>query len=90
MRLVKYTVSALVLCAAFAATGASADQQQENSSTCVAAAKQISTALDSTAQQNADEARLEQRRGMEFCNAGLYHMGMVHYTKALELLNAKG
>ena len=36
-----------------------------------------------------DAARQEKKMGLEFCNAGYYHQGMVHYTKALEMLGAK-
>jgi hypothetical protein len=86
MAFIKPTLIALVLTAA-GATGAFAEE--ENASTCLAAAKQVNAAL-SGASQNADEARTEKQRGMEYCNAGFYHRGMEHYARAMELLGVKG
>ncbi len=89
MRYIKYTVSALALCAAFAATQASADDQ-DSSASCQAAAKQISAALENAPQQTADEARREMQKGRDGCNMGLYHLGVQHYAKAMQILNTKG
>ena len=85
MRFTKSTAFVMALGLAAVSTAAFAT---ENTATCTAADRQISAALSSNA-QNADQARAEQKRGMEFCNAGLYHNGMVHYAKALELLGVK-
>jgi hypothetical protein len=70
---------ATVSTAAFAQDGGSA-------ASCIAAAKQVSTALGSN---DNEAARQEKKMGFEFCNAGYYRQGMAHYTKALELLGQK-
>jgi len=87
MRFVKQTSIVLALCMAAGSTAALAGEQ-ENAASCMAAAKQVSVALSAQQMQNAEAARQEKRRGLEFCNAGFYHQGMVHYAKALELLGA--
>ncbi len=89
MRISTPTAFVLALCVAAGSTAALAGDQ-ENSSSCVAAGRQVSAALESSQQANADAARQEKRMGLEFCNAGFYHQGLVHYAKALEILGAKG
>ena len=78
---------ALILAASLASvsTIALADGQ-ENISSCVAARKQVETAL--AGQQN-DAAREQQKMGRDLCTAGLYHQGLEHYTKALQLAGNK-
>ncbi|MEI9929064.1 MAG: hypothetical protein WDM89_00490 [Rhizomicrobium sp.] len=84
----RFTKSTALVFAAALMTISTAAFATENTATCTAADRQVTTALNSNG-PNADEARAEQKRAMEFCNAGLYHNGMVHYAKALELLGAK-
>ena len=67
-------------------TTAALAADQDTLSSCMAARKQVETAL--AGQQN-DAARAEQKAGLEFCNSGLYHQGMAHYAKALELAGNK-
>jgi hypothetical protein len=86
MRLITSSAIALVVCVAGAS--ASFANEKDNSTSCMAAESQISTALNGSA-QNADEARREDKLGFQACNAGFYHQGMVHYAKALELLGIR-
>ena len=79
------TSTALVIALSLATVSTTA-LAQDDSTSCIAAGKQVSAALGST---DNDAARQEKKMGLEFCNAGYYHQGMVHYTKALEMLGAK-
>ena len=83
------TPSAIVLALAAAAVPPASANEKDTQASCMAAGSQISQALSGT-QQTADEARHESRLGLEACNAGFYHQGMVHYAKAMELLGVKG
>lgn len=88
MHLNKPTAFVLALALAASSTAALASNSEDTGS-CIAANKQVTEALRS-AQQNADAARQEKKTALEFCNAGYYHQGMVHYAKAMELLGMKG
>ena len=80
------TSTAFVLALSLATVSTAALAQDDSPATCMATAKQVNAALGST---DNDAARQEKKMGLEFCNAGYYHQGMAHYTKALELLGAK-
>ena len=84
--LVLSVISTAALASSPVATSAMAGGQ-DNQASCANAAKQVSTALESSPN---DAARQEKRMGLEFCNAGYYHQGMTHYAKAMELLGTKG
>lgn len=84
MRFIKSTILALTLCAV---AGVAIANEKDTSATCVAAAGQVATALNGA--QSSDAARKEKRLGLEACNAGFYHQGMVHYARAMELLGGK-
>jgi hypothetical protein len=86
MRFIKSSVFVLALCVASAS--AALANERDTQASCMAAGSQVSTALNGSA-QNADEARHEKKLGFEACNAGFYHQGMVHYTRAMELLGLK-
>lgn len=88
MRYTKSTAIALALCVAAGSTAALASET-ESTATCLAASRQVAAALRAAQNQNADTARKEKMRGLEFCNAGYYHQGMVHYAKAMELLGGE-
>jgi len=80
------TSTAFVLALSLATVSTAALAQDDSPASCVAAGKQVTAALGSA---DNDAARQEKKMGLEFCNAGYYHQGMVHYTKALEILGAK-
>jgi hypothetical protein len=87
MRFTKSSVVALALCVAGAS--AALANEKDTQASCMAAGSQVSAALSGTP-QNADEARHEKKLGFEACNAHFYHLGMVHYARAMELLGVKG
>ena len=80
------TTTAFGLALSLATVSTAALAQDDNAASCVAASKQVNTALGAT---DNDAARQEKKMGLEFCNAGYYHQGMAHYAKALELLGQK-
>lgn len=84
MRLI--TSSALVAVLSVACASAAFANEKDSPAACMAAGTQVTAALSS--QQN-DAARHEQRLGLQACNSGFYHVGMVHYAKAMELLGLK-
>jgi hypothetical protein len=86
MRFITSSAIALIVCVA--GTSASFANEKDTSTACLAAESQVSSALTNPS-QNADEARHEDRLGLQACNAGFYHMGMVHYAKAMELLGIR-
>ncbi|HWA04128.1 MAG TPA: hypothetical protein VG819_11455 [Rhizomicrobium sp.] len=88
MRLTKSSPFLFALALATVSTSAMAGEQ-ENALTCINAGKQVSAAL-AGAHENADAARQERKTALEFCNAGFYHQGMIHYARAMELLGVKG
>ena len=89
MRFTKFSTIALTLCFAAGATASLASEPQENMASCLASAKQVSAALGTTASQDVSAARSEKQLGLQFCNAGYYHLGVTHYAKAMELLGQK-
>jgi hypothetical protein len=89
MRFTKSTATALMLCVAATATASFANESQDSAASCVASAKQVSAALGTASSQNSSAARSEKQLGLQFCNAGYYHQGVVHYAKAMELLGQK-
>ncbi|MBV8976594.1 MAG: hypothetical protein JO261_14175 [Alphaproteobacteria bacterium] len=86
MDLAKISVLALALCAVSATAGIA--NESDTQASCLAAQSKVSAALANA--QNADAARRESRLGLEACNAGFYHQGMVYYGHAMELLGVKG
>jgi hypothetical protein len=93
MRFVTQTSFALVLSVISTAALATASVPaspiaggHDNQASCAAAGKQVSAALESNPN---DAARQEKKMGLEFCNDGYYHQGMVHYARAMELLGVK-
>ena len=89
MRFTKSTAVALMLCVAGTATASFAGEAQENMASCFASAKQVSAAIGAAGSQDVSGARSEKQLGLQFCNAGFYHQGVVHYAKAMELLGQK-
>jgi hypothetical protein len=89
MRLTKSTAIALTVCLVGSATASLAAEPQENAASCFASAKQVSAALSTSSTQDVNAARSEKQLGLQFCNAGFYHQGVVHYAKAMELLGQK-
>ncbi len=89
MRFTKSTAVALMLCVAATTTASFANEPQENTALCLASAKQVSAALGAASSQDVSAARSEKQLGLQFCNAGYYHQGVVHYAKAMELLGQK-
>jgi|GEM_PF-2356833 len=89
MRFTKSTAIALMLCVTGTATASFASEPQENMASCFASAKQVSAAIGAASSSDVSAARSEKQLGMQFCNAGFYHQGVVHYAKAMELLGQK-
>ncbi len=89
MRFTNSTAVALMLCIAATATASFANEPRESSASCLASAKQVSAALDAASSQDVSAARSEKQLGLQFCNAGMYHQGVLHYAKAMELLGQK-
>jgi len=85
MRFIKSSALVLALCVA-GATAPLANEKDTQAS-CTAAGAQVAQALAGAAQN--DQARAEQKLGLQACNARFYHVGMVHYAKAMELLGIK-
>jgi hypothetical protein len=85
MRFTKSTSLAIAL-AITAVSSAAFAADQDSQATCTITEKQVSSAPGI---QDNDAARQEKKMGLEFCNAGYYHQGMVHYAKALEMLGVK-
>ncbi|HVZ91934.1 MAG TPA: hypothetical protein VG843_09795 [Rhizomicrobium sp.] len=77
---------AVILSLGFA-SGAALATEQASSASCAEAGSKVAQAL---ANQSNDQAQKERRMALEFCNAGYYQRGMVHYAKAMELLGLKG
>lgn len=86
MRFIKSSALALALCAA--GLSAASANEKDTQAACTAAGSQVVAALNG-ASQNADQARTEQKLGLQACNARFYHVGLVHYGKAMELLGIK-
>jgi hypothetical protein len=84
MRLV--TTSALVLGLGIVCASAALADEKDTPAACMAANSQVAAALN--AQQN-DAARHEQRLAEQACASHFYHVGMVHYARAMELLGIK-
>ena len=88
MRFIKTTSLVLALGMLAGSTAAMA-QQADSHLACAAAARQVNAAMRDSAQSN-DAAEHEKVMGLQLCTAGYFEKGVAHYTKALELLNAKG
>jgi len=88
MRFTQSTAIALCIFAG-TATAALADEAKENMATCFSSAKQVSAAISAASSQDVGAARAEKQLGLQFCNAGYYHQGVVHYARAMELLGQK-
>jgi endonuclease IV len=88
MRFATQAALAAVMCIAVGATAGSASAQ-DNVTSCVQAAKQVTAALATATQGNVDAARQEKKIGQQYCLTGMYHEGMHHYDRAMELLTAK-
>lgn len=59
------------------------------SGSCIQAAQKVRDALEKNQHSSHyDKARRLQRAGLEFCNAGMYKLGMSRYGAALSLLGA--
>jgi hypothetical protein len=80
------TSIAFALALSLTTVSTAAFAQDDSAASCVAAGRQVNTALGGT---DNDAARQEKKMGLEFCNAGYYHQGLAHYAKALELLGVK-
>jgi hypothetical protein len=89
MRFKQSTAIALTFCFVASTTAALASESPENTASCLASAKQVSAAISGASSQDASAARSEKQLGLQFCNAGYYHQGVVHYAKAMELLGQK-
>jgi hypothetical protein len=71
----------------FGSSAALATEERPNLEGCVKLSHQVSNALEANAQsKNIDDARDENKAGHQFCDVGMYKMGLEHYSKALELL----
>lgn len=68
-------------------SGAALATEQASSASCAQAGSKVSQAL---ANRQNEEAQKERRMALEFCNAGYYERGMIHYAKAMELLGLNG
>jgi hypothetical protein len=80
------TSTVLVLALGLACGATAAFAQEDSAITCTTAAHQVTAALANT---NNEAAQQESKMGLDFCKAGYYHKGMVHYSKALDLLGVK-
>jgi hypothetical protein len=89
MRFMKSTAIALTLFAVAGTTASLASEPKENMESCLVSLKQVSAALDTASSQSAKEASSERQLGIQFCNAGYYHLGVKHYARAMELLGQK-
>jgi hypothetical protein len=89
MRFKQSTAITLTFCFVASTTAALASESPENTASCLASAKQVSAAISGASSQDASAARSEKQLGLQFCNAGYYHQGVVHYAKAMELLGQK-
>ena len=59
------------------------------SGSCIKTADQVRSALKQNQHsQNYDSAEKLQQAGLQFCNAGMYRIGMARYSAALKLLGA--
>jgi hypothetical protein len=88
MRFTQSTSIALCILAG-GITASLADEPKDNMATCFSSAKQVSAAISAASSQDVSAARSEKQLGLQFCNAGYYHQGVVHYAKAMELLGQK-
>lgn len=92
MRTLKWTAGAVAICVgatvfAVSTTAASA----ANVNDCVRSGKEVRTALASNQDSpKSQDARKQQRYGLQYCNQGLYRQGLAHYAEALRLLGAGG
>ena len=80
------TSIALVLALGLAGSATAAFADEDSAITCSTAAHQVTAALANT---NNEAAQQESKMGLEFYRHGYYHKGMVHYSKALDLLGVK-
>lgn len=84
MRFIKSSALVAALCVV-GASGAYAGEK-DTAAACQAAASQVNTTLASA--QN-DAARKERNLGAQACNSGFYQVGLLHYSKAMELMGSK-
>jgi hypothetical protein len=89
MRFTRSTAAAIMLCVAATTTAAFASETRETQATCAASASQVSQALSTASSQDTSAAKSEKQLGLQFCNNGFYHQGVMHYAKAMELLGQK-
>ncbi|HLY05961.1 MAG TPA: hypothetical protein VKR31_09460 [Rhizomicrobium sp.] len=84
------TTKIAVLVTLLSATGAfAAEPPMTTESDCHDMAKQVKTALADHAQSpNYHNAVVQERYGRQFCTSGFEHDGVVHYARALELLQS--
>ena len=85
MRFVNVAAAAAV-CIGLGMSAASA-QEVASVTSCNTLASQVRDALGGNAQSsNFDAARKERTYGQEYCTNGFYAQGVMHYTRALQLL----
>jgi hypothetical protein len=87
MKIVTFASLGAVLIGTCAYAVAFAAEPATTVSDCHDMAKQVKTALAEHAQAgNYRQAVAQQTYGQQFCERGFDHDGVVHYTRALELL----
>ncbi len=90
MRKSKWAVSAAIVAAGLAFNVATANAAQAaDVHDCRDTARQVKTALEGKEQVSGySDAVKERNNGRDFCNAGMYGVGVSHYKAALKLLGA--
>lgn len=87
MHKTNWMAGAVVICAslAFGTMAANAASMSD----CLKMGKDVRTALANHKDAaHANQARRQQRYGLEFCNSGFYKRGLQHYKQALHILGA--
>jgi len=79
----------MIVAALLSASSAFAAEPTTATSDCRDMANQVKTALAAHAQSpNYHNAVMQQQYGQQFCIRGFEHDGVIHYARALELLQA--
>jgi hypothetical protein len=80
-------MTALALCAMATMGATAANAMTASADGCTNMATQVKTALDAnSSSSNYSAAMKEKNNGRDFCNSGMYKVGIDHYAQALKLL----
>lgn len=83
----KFVMTAVALCAMATIGATAATAETASADNCTSMGAQVKTALDANPNSsNYSAAVKEKNNGRDFCDHGMYKVGIDHYAAALKLL----